>query len=64
MAAPQNLAQFNVEATSAGFQLHIESEGGDVLDLVATEEQLDVIVDALEEVLTEDVNEPDLERDA
>ena len=48
----RKLAKFTV--TPAGddaFSLHIEDDGGGVLELEATTDQLDILVDAIDEML-------------
>ena len=53
MAEAKKLAKFTITEAGEGFNLHIEDEAGDVLELSATREQIDVIVDTLDEVLEE-----------
>ena len=53
MAATKKLAKFTISEVGEGFNLHIEDEAGHVLELMATRDQLDVIDDALEELLVE-----------
>ena len=52
MASTKNLARFTIVAADDEFQLHIEDDGGDTLELTATAEQLDLIVEALDEALS------------
>ncbi len=54
MAATKKLAKFTITEAGEGFNLHIEDEAGHVLELLATRDQLDVIDDALEELLEQD----------
>ena len=54
MAATKKLAKFTITEAGEGFNLHIEDEAGHVLELLATRNQLDVIDDALEELLEQD----------
>ncbi|WP_062227588.1 hypothetical protein [Aureimonas frigidaquae] len=55
MAAPKNLAQFRIEPNDNGetAQLHIEDDGGNTLELTATRDQLDLLADTLDEMLSE-----------
>lgn len=53
MAATKKLAKFTITEAGEDFKLHIEDEAGHVLELTATREQLDVIDDALEDLLEE-----------
>ena len=39
----KGLARFTIEPTADGYMLHIEDEDGEVLELEATVEQLDLI---------------------
>ena len=54
MATTKKLAKFTITEAGEGFNLHIEDEAGHVLELLATRDQLDVIDDALEELLEQD----------
>ena len=54
MAATKTLAKFNVAAAGEDFRLHIEDDAGHVLELSATRDQVDLIVDKLDELLSED----------
>lgn len=56
-AAPDKLAKFTIDESEEGYLLHIEAEGGDKLELEATPEQLDAIIDALDDLLSEDEEE-------
>jgi hypothetical protein len=47
------LDRFSVEATDGGFTLHIEDDAGDVIELAATRDQLELIADELDELLEE-----------
>ncbi len=53
MAATKKLAKFTITEAGEDFKFHIEDEAGHVLELTATREQLDVIDDALENLLEE-----------
>ena len=54
MAEAKKLAKFTAIPQGDEFQLHIEDDGGDTLELTATREQIDVIVENLDELLSED----------
>lgn len=54
MADAKKLAKFHVEEAGEGFSLHIEDETGSVLELTASREQVDLIVDSLDEMLSQD----------
>ena len=51
MAASKKLAKFTITEAGDDFALHIEDEAGDVLELSATRDQVDVIADALADLL-------------
>jgi hypothetical protein len=53
------LARFTIEPTEEGFALHIEDEDGDTLELTATPEQLDLLAEAIDEHLSEDIDDVD-----
>lgn len=48
------LAKFSVVPGGEGYQLHIEDDGGDTLELSATYEQMELLVDTLDELLEAD----------
>ena len=54
MAEARNLKTFRVEPAGQGFSLHIEDESGQMIELAATREQIDVIVDDLDDKLSLD----------
>ena len=54
MADPQKLKRFHVEAAGEDFSLHIEDETGETLEVIATREQVDLIVDDLDDLLSAD----------
>ena len=54
MAAAKKLAKFTITEAGEGFSLHIEDEAGHVLELSATREQIDLIVDTLDDILSRD----------
>ena len=51
MAETKKLAKFTITVAGEGFNLHIEDDAGHVLELSATCDQIDIIDDALEELL-------------
>ena len=61
MAATKKLAKFTVVEAGEGFDLHIEDEAGHVLELGATRDQVDLIVDGLDELLSEDDSADEVE---
>ena len=63
MAATKKLAKFTLSEAGEGFNLHIEDEAGHVLELSSTRDQLDVIADKLEEVLSQDDSADEVEDD-
>ncbi len=54
MAQSRNLKTFSVEPAGKDFSLHIEDESGHMIELVATRDQVDVLVDHLEDQLSLD----------
>ncbi|HYD27938.1 hypothetical protein [Brevundimonas sp.] len=56
MADPQvqSLSQFTLSETPSGYLLEIEGDGGASMAVVATPEQIDAIIDALDDLLSED----------
>ena len=63
MAATKKLAKFALSEAGEGFDLHIEDEAGHVLELSSTRDQLDVIADKLDEVLSQDDSADEVEDD-
>ena len=53
------LSRFTIELAGEDYLLHIEDEDGDTLELTATAEQLDLIAEAIEEHLDEDIEDID-----
>lgn len=51
MAQPRTLAGFAAEATDAGFAIHIIDDSGDVFEISASRENVELIVDNLKAVL-------------
>lgn len=54
MAETKKLARFTAIPQGDEFQLHIEDDSGETLELSATREQIDVIADNLDDLLSED----------
>lgn len=50
-ADPRTLNRFTVEAAAGGFRLTLEDAAGAVVSFVATEEQLDVLADLIDDAL-------------
>ena len=63
MAATKKLAKFTVTEADEAFNLHIEDEAGHVLELSATRDQVDVIADKLDELLSQDDSADEIEDD-
>ena len=57
------LAHFTIEPFDEGFIISIEDEDGATLELAATAEQLDVIAEAIEEHLEQDIDDVDEVKD-
>jgi hypothetical protein len=49
----QSLSQFTLSETPDGFLLEIEGDGGASMAVTATPEQIDAIIDALDDLLSE-----------
>jgi len=45
------LGKFTVEPSDDGFRMRIEAQGGEVMEVMATRDQVDVIADALDDLL-------------
>ncbi|OGN44092.1 MAG: hypothetical protein A2623_10475 [Caulobacterales bacterium RIFCSPHIGHO2_01_FULL_70_19] len=54
MADVQSLSQFTLSETPDGYLIEIEGDGGGSIAVEATPEQLDAIIDALDDLLSED----------
>lgn len=54
----RQLAKFSISVREEDFVLHLEDDGGEAIDFAASPEQLDAVIDALDELLSE--NEEDL----
>lgn len=64
--AARTLHRFTVTARDGGFRLHIEDDQGEVLDLDATRDQIEVITDELDDILADteaEDGDPDLDKD-
>ena len=53
MADMKTLAKFSIAEAGQDFSLHIEDEAGQVLELSATRDQIDLIADRLDEILSQ-----------
>lgn len=51
MAHEKKLARLTLSPAGEGFRLHIEDDGGHVLEITATRDQLDILADALDDLL-------------
>lgn len=51
MSMPQKLARILAARSGAHIELAIATEGGQTLKLLATQEQVDMLVDELEDIL-------------
>ena len=60
MAEAKKLSKFTISQAGQDFRLHIEDESGEVLELTATRDQLDVLDDALEELLDQGEGEDEV----
>ncbi|RAK52834.1 hypothetical protein [Phenylobacterium deserti] len=54
----RQLAKFSISVREEDFVLHLEDDSGEKMDFAASPEQLDAVIDALDELLSE--NEEDL----
>ncbi len=63
MADVKKLAKFTVLEADKAFSLHIEDEAGHVLELSATRDQIDIIVDKLDEILSQDDSADEIDGD-
>lgn len=53
----RQLARFAISVRAEDFVLHLEDEAGETMEFAASPEQLDAVIDALDELLSE--NEED-----
>ncbi|MDB5443381.1 MAG: hypothetical protein JWP73_1757 [Phenylobacterium sp.] len=49
----RHLARFAISVRADDFVLHLEDEAGEKMDFAASPDQLDAVIDALDEMLTE-----------
>ena len=50
----KTLTQFRVEGSGDAFTMHIEDDAGETIEFEVTRDQLDVIVESLDEILSAD----------
>ena len=60
----RQLAKFAITVREEDFVLHLEDEAGETLEFAASPEQLDAVIDALEELLSEEDDAFEVEVDA
>ena len=53
------LANFTITESGDNYQLHIEDDAGETIELTATYDQLDLLVEAIDQHLDEDAKEMD-----
>jgi hypothetical protein len=53
----KQLARFAISVRADDFVLHLEDESGERMDFAASPEQLDAVIDALDELLSENEEE-------
>ena len=63
MADTKTLAKFNIAEAGEAFSLHIEDEAGHVLEFSATRDQIDLIADRLDEILSQDDSADEVDAD-
>ena len=54
----KTLSQFRITGSGEEFQLHIEDDAGETIEFGVDRDQLDVIVEHLEEILSQDDSSP------
>lgn len=54
MADPAKMKRFEVKPAGADFTIHITNESDETLDMLCTRDQLDVLADALDDILLAD----------
>jgi len=59
MADVKALSQFTLSETPDGYLIEIEAEGGQSMAVAATIEQIDAIIEALDDLLSEGEGEAD-----
>jgi hypothetical protein len=60
----RQLAKFSISVRESDFVLHLEDAAGEALDFAASPEQLDAVIDALDELLSDDDEMFEVEDDA
>ena len=63
MPDAQKLKRFHIEQDGEDFLLRIEDEAGDLFEVTATHDQVDLIVDSLDEALEAEEESEDVEDD-
>lgn len=63
MADMKTLAKFTIAEANEAFSLHIEDEAGHVLEFSATRDQIDLIADRLDEILSQDDTADEVDAD-
>jgi hypothetical protein len=53
----RQLARFAISVRADDFVLHLEDEAGEKMDFAASPDQLDAVIDALDEMLSENEEE-------
>lgn len=53
----RQLAKFSISVRAEDFVLHLEDDAGETLEFAASPEQLDAVIDALDELLSEEEEE-------
>jgi hypothetical protein len=53
----RQLARFAISVRADDFVLHLEDEAGEKMDFAASPDQLDAVIDALDELLSENEEE-------
>jgi hypothetical protein len=53
----RQLARFAISVRADDFVLHLEDDAGERMDFAASPEQLDAVIDALDEMLSENEEE-------
>ncbi|RAK60946.1 hypothetical protein DJ021_14570 [Phenylobacterium hankyongense] len=53
----KQLARFSISVREEDFVLHLEDDAGETLEFAASPEQLDAVIDALDELLSENEEE-------
>ena len=53
------LSRFTIEPDADGYKLHIEDEDGEIIEMTATAEQLDLVAEAINEHLEGDYDDID-----